>query len=171
MEPNLCLVEPNLCLVEPNLCLVESNLCLVESNLCLVEPNLCLVEPNLCLVGTNLCLVESNLLESNHGLVESAHLHFWPSKIISSLACDSRSLLVREVRVGLTGLELGIDVVYKGLRYLSKGTSASPTGDSPMRDLFQNGFSSDSDCGVNSFAPSGVMCMSSSSRTPNSPRM
>ena len=40
-----------------------------------------------------------------------------------------------------------------------------------LADGRQNGFSSDSDCGVKSFAPSGVMYMSSSSRTPNSPRM
>src|SRR5258706_8370039 len=40
-----------------------------------------------------------------------------------------------------------------------------------LPDGGQNGFSSDSDCGVKSFAPSGVMYMSSSSRTPNSPRM
>src|SRR4051794_30177319 len=40
-----------------------------------------------------------------------------------------------------------------------------------LADRRQNGFSSDSDCGVKSRAPSGVMTMSSSSRTPNSPRM
>jgi hypothetical protein len=40
-----------------------------------------------------------------------------------------------------------------------------------LADRRQNGFSSDSDCGVKSFAPSAVMNMSSSSRTPNSPRM
>src|SRR5436305_4732292 len=40
-----------------------------------------------------------------------------------------------------------------------------------LADRRQNGFSSDSDCGVKSLAPSGVMYRSSSSRTPNSPRM
>ena len=40
-----------------------------------------------------------------------------------------------------------------------------------LADRRQNGFSSDSDCGVKSFAPSGVMNRSSSRRIPNSPRM
>jgi len=36
---------------------------------------------------------------------------------------------------------------------------------------FPNGSSSDKGCGVNSSAPFSVMCMSSSMRTPNSPRI
>ena len=41
----------------------------------------------------------------------------------------------------------------------------------PKAEPSQNGFSSDSDCGVNNLAPSAVITMSSSKRTPNSPRM
>jgi len=40
----------------------------------------------------------------------------------------------------------------------------------PGQTMFANGFSSDVLCGVNNSAPSSVMTMSSSSRTPNFPR-
>ena len=43
--------------------------------------------------------------------------------------------------------------------------------DSHPSHAFPNGSSSDGLCGVNSSAPFSVMCMSSSSRTPNSPRI
>jgi len=49
--------------------------------------------------------------------------------------------------------------------------AGSNRGDLKPRRQRPNGSASDGDCGVNSSAPSSVICMSSSSRTPNSPRM
>jgi len=55
-------------------------------------------------------------------------------------------------------------------RFLGEKVPKADEGGVPLADD-QNGFSSDSDCGVNRRAPDSVITMSSSRRTPNSPRM